>query len=150
MFELLEVRLAVEVHTAQLAARHATRSDIAAMEMSLEAMRRDLNDDAAFNQADVRFHAAVAAGSNNRILSFLIEGMEDPLRHSRLQSIQGYRSQELDLGELVAQHEKVFDGILRRDPDAAAASMREHLLQTRNDLRVALAADAEGDSAPHS
>lgn len=139
LLELLEVRLAVEVHTAQLAARHATRSDIAALEAALDAMRDAIDDQVAFNAADVRFHAGIAAASGNRMLSLLVEGMEEPLHTSRMQSIRGYLAKEEDLAALITPHERVFERIAARDAEGAASSMRKHLIGTRKDLRAAFA-----------
>ena len=139
LLELLEVRLAVEVHTAALAARHATRADISGLRAALETMRTGAGDEAAFNGADIRFHAAIAAASGNRMLSFLVEGMEESLHSSRMHSIRGYLSKGGDLAPLVALHEEIVDRIAERDADGAAATMRRHLVATRNDLRAAFA-----------
>lgn len=137
LLELLDVRLAVEVQTATLAAAHATRSNLAAIEMALTLMESSINDEAAFNDADVRFHAALAVASGNRMLSFLVEGMEEPLQAGRLASISGYRSTHEDLEGLIAQHTAIYKAVAARDPSAAAAAMRRHLLQTRKDLNAA-------------
>lgn len=137
LLELLEVRLAVEVHTAQLAARNATRADIGGLRAALDAMTASAEDEDAFNDADVRLHAAIAAASGNRMLSFLVEGMEASLHSSRMHSIRGYLSRAPDLGPLIALHRDIVDRIADRDADGAAASMRTHLVATRNDLRAA-------------
>jgi len=139
LLELVDVRLAIEVRAAELAATHATRSDLQSLETSLEAMRAAVDDEAAFNAADVRFHAAVASASGNRMLDFLVEGMEGPLQQSRADSIRGYRSRSEDLGVLLGYHEEIQRRIAARDARGAAASMRTHLVQTRNDLRRAFA-----------
>lgn len=139
LLELLEVRLAIEVHIAELAARNATRSDILALEAALDAMRAATTDEAAFNAADVRFHASIAAASGNRMLSLLVEGMEAPLHTSRMQSIRGYRTHESALEPLVEPHSRIFERIAARDADGASAAMRRHLIGTRNDLRKAFA-----------
>ncbi len=139
LLELLEVRLAVEVHTAELAARHATLSDIRILEAALAAMRDAGQDESAFNAADVRFHAAIAAASGNRMLSLLVEGMEQPLHSSRMESIRGYLSADKDLHHLLATHEAIYDRIAARDQAGAARTMRKHLIRTRNDLRTAFA-----------
>jgi GntR family transcriptional repressor for pyruvate dehydrogenase complex len=144
LLELLEVRLAVEVHATQLAATHATSSDLNMLEMTLDLMRRSTDEEDAFNDADVRFHAAVGAASGNRMLGFLIEGMDEPLHHSRLNSIRGYRRTNESLQSLVEQHEEIYRRIAAHDGRGAASAMREHLLQTRNDLRTAFAESARG------
>lgn len=139
LLELLEVRLAIEVHTAELAARHATKSDIAALEAALETMWQAVDDEDAFNAADVRFHAAIAAASGNRMLSFIVEGMEEPLHTSRLASIQGFHTQSADLAALAQAHQIIYERIAERDATGAAAGMREHLIVTRSYLRAAFA-----------
>lgn len=139
LLELLEVRLAIEVHTAELAARHATKADIAALEAALEAMQQDVGDEYAFNAADVRFHAVIAAASGNRMLSFIVEGMEEPLHTSRLASIEGFRAQSADLAALARSHQDIHERIAQRDSTGAGESMRRHLISTRKDLRTAFA-----------
>ena len=139
LMELLEVRLAIEVHATQLAATHATRSEIDALALALDLMRRSSDDEEAFNDADVRFHAAVASASGNRTLSFLVEGMDEPLHHSRLASLRGYRRRGDPVQSLIAQHEEIYQRIVDHDARGAASAMRKHLVQTRNDLRAAFA-----------
>ncbi|WP_159499794.1 FadR/GntR family transcriptional regulator [Microbacterium sp. 18062] len=148
LLELLEVRLAVEVHATQLAATHATSSDLNMLAMVLDLMRRSVEDEQAFNDADVRFHAAVGAASGNRMLGFLIEGMDEPLHHSRLNSIRGYQRKNHSLQSLVDQHEEIYRRIAAHDGRGAATAMRKHLQQTRNDLRTAFAIDAPGRTDP--
>lgn len=139
LMELLEVRLAVEVHATQLAATHATKSELDALEMALDLMRRSAEDAESFNDADVRFHAAVASASGNRTLSLLVEGMDEPLHASRLSSLRGYRRRSASMDRLIAQHQEIYDRIAARDGRGAAAAMRKHLVETRNDLRAAFA-----------
>lgn len=147
LLELLEVRMAIEVHTAQLAARNATMSDLRSLTAALDAMRDAVADEDAFNRADVRFHAAIAAASGNRMLAFLVEGMEGPLHSSRMQSTRGYRSRSGALGALLEAHEAIYARIAERDAAGAAAAMHRHLLATRKDLRVSFALPPERPAA---
>lgn len=142
LMELLEVRLAIEVHAAQLAATHATHAELDSLSLTLDLMRRSVDEEAAFNDADVRFHAAVASASGNRMLSFLVEGMDEPLHHSRLNSIRGYRHRVDSVQSLIEQHDEIYQRIADRDSRGAASAMRKHLIQTRNDLRTAFAANS--------
>jgi GntR family transcriptional repressor for pyruvate dehydrogenase complex len=80
LLDLLEVRRALEVHIAALAAKRATKGDLADMEMSIAAMRAGGDRPDAFHAADVRFHENLAAASGNRLLVFLIEALAEPLR----------------------------------------------------------------------
>jgi GntR family transcriptional regulator, transcriptional repressor for pyruvate dehydrogenase complex len=144
LLDLLEVRRALEVHIAMLAARRATTGDIADMEMSIAAMRTAEDESEAFHAADVRFHENLAAASGNRLFVFLIEAFAQPLRASRLRSFAGHRARGGGIEDVVQQHQTILDAITARNPKAAAKAMREHLEQTERDLRAHLQGTAAG------
>lgn len=137
LLELLEVRMAVEVHAASLAALHATKSDLAAMELALTYMKNSATDFQSFNDADVRFHAALATASGNKTLGLIVEGMEEPLRAGRMASISGHCATHQDLQDLISQHTKIYEHVAGRNSKAAAAAMARHLSETRKDLTAA-------------
>jgi GntR family transcriptional repressor for pyruvate dehydrogenase complex len=137
LLALLELRVSIEVTAASLAAAHASRADIASMEQALASMDGAGDDIEAFADADVRFHELIASASGNRLLALLLEGMEIPLKRSRLQSVRGFRSHGTPMTGLVDQHRVVFDAISRGDVKQAAVAMRRHLDHTREDLRTA-------------
>lgn len=149
LLDLLEVRLALEVHIASLAASRAGRASLAAMELALESMRRNASspDPDAIHADDIRFHEALAAASGNQLLSFLIEAMETPLHASRMQSLRGHLSRGGTVADVIEQHARILDRVKVRDVKGAGAAMKEHLAQTARDLRAAFAlADSGG---PH-
>jgi GntR family transcriptional regulator, transcriptional repressor for pyruvate dehydrogenase complex len=138
LLDLLEVRRALEVHIAALAARRATSGDIADMEMSITAMRASVDELEAFLAADVRFHENLAAASGNRLLGFLIEAFADPLRASRQRSFIGHQARGGGIQDVIEQHRTILDAVIARSPKHAAQAMREHLGQTEQDLRALL------------
>ncbi len=138
LLDLLDVRRALEVHIATLAASRATKSDIADMEMSIDVMRAAKHESEAFHAADVRFHENLAAASGNRMLVFLIEAFADPLRESRLRSFAGHRARGGGIEDVIQQHQAILDAVKDRSPKAAAEAMRDHLRQTESDLRTVL------------
>ena len=144
LMDLLEVRRALEVHIASLAATQATRATVSAMELSLAAMRDAAGDPVALHECDLGFHASVATAAGNQMLSFLIEAMEEPLRASRLRSMQGHLARGGTVEDVIEQHALVLDRVRARDPKGAAAAMLAHLDQTARDLKAALA-DPPGD-----
>ncbi|HLS63483.1 MAG TPA: FadR/GntR family transcriptional regulator [Ruania sp.] len=133
LLELLEVRLAIEVHAAELAARNATGPQVDTLYAALQAMASS-DDDAAFTAADLRFHHAITEASGNRMISLLVEGMVDPLKTGRLLSLRGYLQEAPDLDDLIAEHRAIVDRIAAHDPKGAARAMRAHLATTRRDL----------------
>lgn len=143
LMDLLEVRRALEVHIAALAAAHAGRAAVAALEAALASMRANMTDTMAVHRADIRFHESLAAATGNQMLSFLIEAMEEPLHVSRLQSLSGHLARGGTVDDVIEQHERILDRVRHRDAKGAAAAMRAHLAQTARDLKAALAhADA--------
>src|SRR5437867_4505328 len=138
LLDLLDVRRALEVHIAALAARRATKGDTADMEMSIAAMRAAAGESEAFHAADVRFHENLAAGSGNRLLVFLIEAFAEPLRESRQRSFAGHMARGGHVDDVIDQHQAILDAVEARNPKAAAQSMRAHLQQTEQDLRTLL------------
>jgi GntR family transcriptional repressor for pyruvate dehydrogenase complex len=139
LLDLLEVRIALEVHIASLAATQASRAAISAMELALQAMRDAADDPAAFHPTDIGFHASLAAGAGNQMLSFLIEAMEEPLRASRMRSLQGHLARGGTVEDVIEQHARILERVAAHDPKGAAAAMLAHLEQTARDLRAAFA-----------
>jgi GntR family transcriptional regulator, transcriptional repressor for pyruvate dehydrogenase complex len=143
LLELLEVRRALEVHIATLAAQRANAGAIADMEMSINAMRSAGAEFEAFHTADVRFHENLAAASGNRMLVFLIEAFAEPLRQSRQRSFAGHRARGGGIADVIQQHQTILDAVKARNPKAAAQAMRDHLQQTEQDLRAHLQRTAD-------
>ena len=137
LLDLLEVRRALEVHIATLAARRAGKGELADMKMSIEAMRA-ADGFEAFHAADLRFHENLAAASGNRLLVFLIEAFAEPLRESRQRSFAGHQARGGGSADVIEQHQQILDAVRARNPKAAARAMREHLTQTEQDLRTLL------------
>jgi len=72
---VLEVREALEIHAARLAAARADDVAIAALGARLD--ERDAQDDVdAFREADLRFHRDVVAAAGNPLLLELYEGLD--------------------------------------------------------------------------
>jgi GntR family transcriptional repressor for pyruvate dehydrogenase complex len=143
MLDLVEVRRALEVHIASLAARRAMSRNIADMELSINAMRAAGQDFEAFHIADVRFHENLAAASRNDLLVFLIEALADPLRESRQRSFAGHQARGGHVDDVIQQHQTILDAVKARNPNAAAQAMRDHLQQTEQDLRTHLQRTAD-------
>jgi len=118
---LLEVRHAIEVRAAALAAQRRTAADLATLD-GLVARRREAvarGDGPAFVDADVDFHCAVVAAAHNPLLVELYDGLVETLRAS----IDDPRGADV----LAAEHDAVLDAVRAGDPAAAAAASAELL-----------------------
>jgi GntR family transcriptional repressor for pyruvate dehydrogenase complex len=135
---LFEARRVLEVASVALAAERATGEQLAAMSDEITGMYTCLDAPQEFLRHDVRFHRAVAAGSNNLVLSALIEMVASLHYEQRRVTIERARD---ELRSEADMHRRIYQAVRARDPVAARAAMDEH-------LRVALARMISEDAAP--
>ncbi|WEK05096.1 MAG: FadR/GntR family transcriptional regulator [Candidatus Devosia phytovorans] len=157
LFDLIEVRLSLEVQSATLAAKRATRAGIAAVESELQGMRDTIGEpgetmthdqEIAFHTHDVGFHEAVALASGNRVLGYLFEAMAVPLREGFFISRRGHEQRGHTLHDTIIAHQRILDCIKAGNGRAAAEAMRVHLKDTERDIRSALSKLALGKGPP--
>jgi GntR family transcriptional repressor for pyruvate dehydrogenase complex len=135
---LFEARRVLEMSTAVLAAERASGEQLAAMSDEITGMYTSTEEPQTFLLHDVRFHRAVAAGSNNLVLSALIEMVASLHYEQRRVTIERARS---ELRREADMHRRIYLAIRVRDAEAARAAMDEH-------LRVALARMVSEDTTP--
>ena len=138
LIDLVDVRLAIEVHAARRAAERASDGDLEAVEASIVAMEKLSADELdALVRVDLDFHLGLVRAARNDLLRLLVEALAEPLRASRRRSFRGLANRGLTVGFVVAAHRRILAAIRARDPEAAAQAMAEHLRQTLEDLRAA-------------
>lgn len=148
VFDLIELRMVLEVQAATLAARRITRAGLSSLERAIQGMREAADDgkkgidrdgsELRFHQADVGFHEAVALSSGNRLVSYLFEAMAGPLQRSFYLSRRGHDARGHTVDDTIAAHHAVLDAIRSGNPKAAGVAMRAHLEDTERDIRSAL------------
>lgn len=126
--ELLEVRKSLEVGAAGLAAVRRTEGQLAEMARELTVMREQLDCDAAGEQADVRFHLAIARASGNALLNDLMHtvagAMSQTIRDSRRLWLYSDAS---SAEQLLKEHEAIYEAIKNQQPETAEKRMFRHL-----------------------
>lgn len=122
VFELIEVRKAMETWNAYHAAERATVADIARLEKSTESMRIKIEQEMSVVEADANFHLAISEATHNKIQTHLMFSIYDILKESL-----GKYLESINMSDIFDQHSKVVEAIIKRDPDLAAVRMREHL-----------------------
>jgi GntR family transcriptional repressor for pyruvate dehydrogenase complex len=144
VFDLVEIRMSLEVQSAGLAARRATRPALAAIESALRGMREaqamldNGEDELAFHEADVGFHQAVALASGNRILMSLFEAMAPALKRSFFMSRRGRQLMGQTSEYTIQSHQRILQCIRAADVAGAEAAMRVHLTDANREMRAAL------------
>jgi DNA-binding FadR family transcriptional regulator len=154
LFDLFEVRVALEIQSVTLAAKKASRAGLAAIESTIEAMQRAADEmrggDASeaaerrYHAADVGFHEALALASGNRILTYLFEAMASPLQESFYLTRRGHDLRGHTPEHTVAAHRMILKFVREGNARGAAEAMRTHLEDAERDIRTALGSRTVG------
>ncbi|MFF5077227.1 FadR/GntR family transcriptional regulator [Actinoplanes sp. NPDC000266] len=134
--DVYEVRVALEVEAARLAAARRTGDDMtaitAAMSRRVEAAGED---DAAFVDADIALHAAIVAAAHNPILLNLFTEFLPVLREGLIDLVRllGLRARRPNPGE--DTHAQLVAAVGAQDPEAAERTLRQELRNTLALLR---------------
>lgn len=126
--DVYEVRMAVEVHAARLAAHRRTPEDVTAMQLALEGRRAAAaGGDAAFIAADVTFHAAVVAAAHNPVLADLFTEFTPVLREGLvdLLALTGLRAHDPNTAD--EAHAALVRAVAEGDAEAAAEILCKEL-----------------------
>jgi len=129
---VLELRLAVEIEAATLAARRAGPGALRRITLAHARFEKAVGRGEMAVPEDFAFHGAVAEATGNpqflRFLEFL-GGFIIPRQRVRLNGLeQGHYTAYLQ--RLVAEHARIRDMVLSHDPERAAAAMRDHLTRS--------------------
>jgi GntR family transcriptional repressor for pyruvate dehydrogenase complex len=123
LLDLIEARIPIEVHCAELAARNATAAHVRAMQERLAAARQSFSDPAVQHSVNMGFHGLIALASGNAVLAQLVDVLI-ALFSKEQRMILGLVSREQDFQE----HLGILEAIERRDAELAVDRMRTHLL----------------------
>jgi DNA-binding GntR family transcriptional regulator len=133
--ELLEaypVRAALESMAAREAAARITDEQLDELERLIVRMVELADEGNAHQQAvaNAEFHGLIIEAAQDRTLARLWSFLE-PWARTYLTAVRS----GVDLHELALRHRKVLDPLRRRDAEAAAAAMHQHLLDASAWLR---------------
>jgi GntR family transcriptional repressor for pyruvate dehydrogenase complex len=132
VLEVMELRLAVEVEAAALAAERATRRQVGAIRTAWRDIDRALQRGEGAVAEDFAFHRAIAEATGNRqfprFLAFL-GSLVIPRQSVRL-SVDTPAERRAYLGRIQHEHARIVTGISEKDPAEARRAMREHLTRS--------------------
>ena len=129
MIDLLEVREALEAKAAALAAQKASAEELEECSLTLAKMKQSAttNDVDAAIQADIEFHQLISKISQN---NFLIE-LSDSISHVLLEARYAFFQQPNRIFVSWQQHYRVVEALEKRDSQAAAEAMLQHLQDSK-------------------
>lgn len=137
--EMFEARLSLEMSIAALAAERANSEQMTQMAEEIAGMYASLDEPEQYLVHDMRFHQIVAAASNNRILTSLMNMVAKILFETRSKTVH----RALDLKDSAEQHREIYRAIRSHNSEEARQAMRTHLLETQKAQKLEAAQSAE-------
>lgn len=133
--ELVDSRLALEPHICRKAVLHATDADFRRVEAMLQSMEKSENDPQNFSKSDEEFHLMLAELSGNRLMQWMAQSMSGARSHTQWSRVRTITLNPAIIRTYNQQHRAIVDAIKTRDPEAAAARMKAHILTARESLQ---------------
>ena len=124
-----EVRRAVEVAAAGVAAARVTPDDVSRAEAELRRMRERIDDLEQCVEADLAFHRAIADATGNALFSILLDSLGAPLVDVRRTNLG--RGGIARRRRIIAAHQRILDAVAAGDGERARAAMEAHLDEVR-------------------
>ena len=132
ILNVMELRLGVEIESAGIAAGRASRAQLRAIGLALEAIEHAAAAGKSAVDEDLSFHRAIADATGNpefpRFLQFIGRHLIPRRTVSGLPERMG--GQKAYLALIQEEHRRIFEAIRGRDPGAAREAMRRHLTRS--------------------
>jgi DNA-binding FadR family transcriptional regulator len=132
--QALDLRSAIEVKAAELAAEKRSDEDIEVLSRAVRGMKRARRDFDAFVQHDVRFHECLGTATRNPLFAIISSALGEAMATSVRAGLES-RSDQKQVLRVVESHQDIIDAIVASDPKAAGVCMERHF----DEARLALA-----------
>lgn len=137
MLDLLELRMAVEVHAAGLAAARRTLAQEAKIWAASERFSDVLSRNEPTEEADLQFHHAIAEATNNQAFVEFLDRLGLSILPRR--ALEGSKRDTLIthqyLEKTASEHNAIRDAIAQGDVEAARQAMKNHLGRSQTRYR---------------
>jgi DNA-binding FadR family transcriptional regulator len=124
---LFDLRIRVEPLAAERAAKLRDEADLANMSEALESMRACLDDPAAYDLADLRFHSSVTQASRSPVLVSTLDMITELGLLVRAATSTSRRLRVSALTDV----ERILATVERKHPKRAANAMERHIINIR-------------------
>lgn len=124
--DVTEARVMFERFSAGLAAGRRSASDLLEWSAALDVMDDDL-DPAAFSDADIAFHVAIAAAAGNRLVGELTRAIRESVRGMLLDAMQAQGDWPALRERLRAEHREIHAALAGGDGTLAADRIEAHI-----------------------
>ena len=126
-FELIRARWMIEGECAGLAAKHATKAQVRAMEEALEEMEAARDNGVMPLIADRLFHLRIAEATGNSALALVVKTLWDQRTGPLFLRLEHHFDTPALWTVAIREHREVVAAIARHDAAAARSAMRRHM-----------------------
>lgn len=130
--ELIEVRLAVEPNIARMAVTNANARYLRELRDALLVLEEAGADPAAFSKADETFHLKMALCSQNPLLVWMYQLINEVRGHNQWDIRKDKILTPENIAEYNAQHRALYEAIERRDASKAVDIITAHLNKAKS------------------
>jgi len=134
IFDLIEVRKAMEAWSAFHAAQRATQEDIKQLESTIEEMKAAYEKGRSWEKEDADFHLAIAQATHNTIQTHIMSTIYDLLR----ESVARVFTDRVKVKKLLQQHYRIFTAIKNHSPEKARERTLEHLDHVESEVKASM------------
>jgi GntR family transcriptional repressor for pyruvate dehydrogenase complex len=132
IFDLIEVRKAMEAWGASQAAQRATEEDIKRLESIIAEMEKAIEEGRAWDKEDADFHLAIAQATHNMVQTHIMSTIYDLLRESAAKLF----TDKTKIKKLLQQHSRIVSAIKSRSCEKARERALEHLDYVDSEVRT--------------
>lgn len=137
VYEMLEVRYALETECAFMAAQRATSSDLDKIRKCLDDMNNAKKDEELGLKADLNFHNCIAKASHNSILVGLVNTLSKQMKNT-IRATRKHRFTNPERHkDTIDEHKEIFLAIALKNPHRAKQLMGEHIMRIREEMTKA-------------
>jgi len=127
--DFMEIRQALEIQAAGLAAQRRTAAEVVTMEATLRAMTETISQIELFGNHDAELHLSIARATHNEMMFRILSSIRDVITEvSREGLSRRFNSRQLVSVRLL--HERIVACIAARDPAGARQAMTDHFDET--------------------
>ena len=128
-FELIKARWLIEAECAALAAKHATRAQLRAIEEALDQMDAERARGTMPLAADYAFHLRIAEASGNSALVLVVKTLWSQRTGPLFLRLEHHYDTPALWTVAIREHREIVGAIARHDAGAARSAMRRHMNQ---------------------
>lgn len=132
--EIYEVRKVLEIGAAKSAALHHEEQDLRPLQEAIYAMEQAKSDGEIGEEADMRFHMAIAKATHNDVLIHLMSSVSEIMLGVLNETRQVLIYTEKKTVSLIEEHQAIYEAIKEGNPEKAAACMLTHLTNVEKSL----------------